>query len=61
MNILYFVVIGLCGLVMMLSPNSFLGKAKYDEDAVKTESLIKKGGIFLIIFSIVLIILDLVR
>ena len=31
------------------------------EDAVKTESLIKKGGIFLIIFSIVLIILDLIR
>lgn len=56
MNSLYFVVIGICALVMILSPQTFMGRAKYDEGAVKTQGFIKKAGIGLLIFSVVLII-----
>lgn len=56
MNSLYFIAIGICAIIMILSPQTFLGKAKYDEDTVKTQGYIKKGGIALLIFSIILTI-----
>lgn len=55
-NNLYFIGIAIFSLVMIFSPRSFLGKAKYDEDAVKTEGILKKSGIVLLILSIGLVI-----
>lgn len=55
-NYLYFVTIALVGLVMYKSPTRFLGKAKFDEGAVKAEKLIKRCGAVLMIFMAVLTI-----
>ncbi|WP_029903179.1 hypothetical protein [Prevotella sp. 10(H)] len=39
------------GIVMILSPRTFMRKAKYDEDSVKAESWVKKAGIGLAIMA----------
>lgn len=54
MNYIYFATIGIVGLVMYSSPNSFLGKAKYDESAVKAEAVVKKAGIAIIVMAVLL-------
>lgn len=61
MNSMYFIVIGICALVMIFSPRTLMGKAKYDESAIKTEGLIKKSGIGLLIFCIILLIYTFLR
>lgn len=54
MNYIYFATIAIVGLVMYKSPNAFLGKAKYDEEAVKTEVLVKKIGIAMLVMAALL-------
>lgn len=61
MNYIYFATIAFVGLIMYLKPNSFMGKAKYDENAVKTEGVIKKAGIAIIVFSILMSLYFLLR
>lgn len=41
------------GIIMIASPRTFMRKAKYDEESLKTESLLKKMGIVIIILGIV--------
>ncbi len=53
-NYLYYATIALVGLVMYKSPTRFLGKAKFDEGAVKTEKLVKRCGATLMIFMVAL-------
>lgn len=55
-NYIYFATIALVGFVMYKSPTRFLGKAKFDEGAVKTERLVKKCGIGLMIIMLALTI-----
>ena len=50
---LYALGIVVLGIVMMTSPESFLGRAKYNDDRVKTESFLKKTGIVIIICGLV--------
>ncbi|MDR0825443.1 MAG: hypothetical protein LBN74_10145 [Prevotella sp.] len=40
------------GIVMIVSPRTFMRKAKYDEESLKTESLLKKLGIGLAVFAV---------
>lgn len=54
MNYIYFATIALVGFIMYKTPGRFLGKAKYDEGAIKAEGLIKKCGIALIVFMLIL-------
>ena len=49
MNYIYYITISLVGFIMYKTPTRFLGKAKFDEGAVKAEGLIKKCGIGLMI------------
>ena len=58
---LYYVVIIICGLVIYKTPQTFMGKAKYDESAIKTQGLIKKGAIAIIVLHIILILIKVFR
>mgnify|MGYP001451723087 CR=1 FL=1 len=60
-NIMYFVAIIICGIVMVLSPHTFMGRAKYDEGALKTQKMIKKAGIAVIVINVILIIYTLLK
>ena len=48
---IYAVAIGIVGIMLIANPSTFMGRAKYDENRVKTESLLKKVGIGLIVFA----------
>lgn len=49
-----YAVIGIIvGIIMIATPRTFMRKAKYDEESLKTESLLKKIGIGVIIICIV--------
>lgn len=61
MNIIYFVTIAIFGLVMVFSPHTFMGRAKYSDGSEKTQKLIKKVGIVIIVVQVILIIYTLVR
>lgn len=54
MNYIYFATIALVGFIMFKTPARFLGKAKFDEGAIKAEGLIKKCGITLIVLMLIL-------
>ena len=60
-NIMYFVTIAICGIVMVISPHTFMGRAKYDEGALKTQKMIKKAGITIIVINVILILYTLLR
>lgn len=51
-DIIYAIIGVIIGLVMIASPRTFMYKAKYDEESLKTESWTKKLGIALTILSI---------
>ena len=40
------------GIVMIITPRTFMRKAQYDEESLKTEKLVKKAGIGLIILGV---------
>lgn len=61
MNYVFFACIIVCGIVMYLSPQTFMGRAKYDEGSLKTQGMIKKAGIAIIIIHVLLIIYTAVR
>lgn len=42
----------ICGIVMIASPRTFMRKVRYDEEGVKTESLVKKLGIAVILLGV---------
>ena len=49
---LYAVFMVIFGIVMFFSPRSVMRHAKYDEEGIKTENMVKKLGIGLAIFGI---------
>lgn len=51
-DIIYAIIGLIIGLVMIISPRTFMYKAKYDEEGLKTESWTKKLGIALAILSV---------
>lgn len=61
-HLMYYIVIAIVGIVMVASPRTFIGKAKFDENSLKAEKFIRIVGIGIIvvgaIFTIVSIILD---
>lgn len=59
-NLMYYIGIALFGVVMIASPRTFLGRAKFDEESIKTELFIKRIGIGVVIFGIVLIIVSII-
>jgi len=61
MDYVFYVAIIICALVIYKSPQTFMGRAKYDENAVKTQGLIKKGAIAIIVFHLILILLKAFR
>lgn len=49
---IYAAAVAVIGVLMIASPRTFMGRAKYDEESVKTESLVKKMGIGAIVLAI---------
>lgn len=49
---IYAVAIAIVGAMLIANPSTFMGRAKYDESRLKTESLLKKIGIGLIVFAL---------
>lgn len=48
----YPVLIIILAIVMIVNPRTFMRKAKYDDESLKTEKIIKKIGIVLIALAI---------
>lgn len=57
-ELMYYIVIAIVGVVMIASPRTFIGKAKFDENSLKAEKFIKITGIAIIIISVILSILS---
>ena len=49
---LYAAIAIIVGIIMIANPRTFMRKAKYDEESLKTESLLKKLGIGLTVIGI---------
>lgn len=50
---IYSVAMAIVGIIMISSPRTFMGRAKFDEDSLKTEKLLKIVGIVIVILSVV--------
>lgn len=50
---IYSVAMAIVGIIMISSPRTFMGRAKFDEDSLKTEKLLKIVGIVIVVLSVV--------
>ena len=50
---IYSIAMIIVGIVMISSPRTFMGRAKYDEDSLKTEKFLKIMGIVIMLLSVV--------
>lgn len=59
-QLMYYIVIAIVGIVMVASPRAFIGRAKFDENSLKAEKFIKITGIAIIVISVILSIVAIV-
>lgn len=62
MKYIYYATIALIGILMITNPQSLImGKQKFTEEGVKTQGLIKKLGIIVVLSQVVLIIYTIIK
>lgn len=59
-KIFEFSLIILFGIIIALSPRTFMGRAKYDADSLKAERFIKIVGIAIAVISFILLIISII-
>lgn len=60
-DIIEFVAVIIFGIIMTVSPRTFLGRAKFDKDAMKAEKFISLTGKAIIAITSILLIILIIR